>query len=94
MGAEAENEGMTLILDSGFTYGGELLSFWMTLRLCRSRSFRVVSILAALSWAITIGDRWILNDYGWPLWYEITLLCAAPLALLSLYALHRRRVAA
>ena len=74
------------ILDLGFTYGVEVFAFWMTLRMCRSRSFRVVGILAALSWLIMLGDRWLLEDHGFPLWYEISLLFSAPLAFATLYA--------
>ena len=74
------------ILDLGFTYGAELFAFWMTLHMCRTRSFRVVSIVAALSWLIMVGDRWVLDDHGFPLWYEIALLFCAPLALATLYA--------
>jgi hypothetical protein len=74
------------ILDLGFTYGAELFAFWMTLHMCRSRSFRVVSIVAALSWLTMVGDRWVLDDHGFPLWYEISLLFTVPLALATLYA--------
>jgi hypothetical protein len=81
---------LALILDLVLSFGGELFSFWMTLRLCRSGSLRVVSVLAVLSWILTLGDRWILGSYPWPLWYESALLCVAPSALLSLYVLKRR----
>jgi len=74
------------IVDLGLTYGGELFAFWMTLHLCRSRSFVVVSIAAALSWLIMFGDRWVLDEYGFALWYEIALLFTPPLALATLYA--------
>ena len=74
------------ILDLGLNYGAEVFAFWMTLHMSRSRSFRAVSIVAALSWLIMVGDRWMLQDYGFPLWYEISLLFSAPLALATLYA--------
>jgi hypothetical protein len=92
---EAAFETASLVIDLALTYSGELFSFWLTLQICRSRSLGAVGILAALSWTITFGDRWILEDYGWPLWYESALLCVAPLALITLYARkHRRNVVA
>jgi hypothetical protein len=88
---DAEHGLASLIIDLALTFGGELFAFWITLRLCRSRSFRVVSLVAVISWAITLGDRWLLADYGWPFWYEIALLCVTPLAFLSLYGLRRQQ---
>ena len=84
---------LSLVIDLVFTYGGELCALWMTWHLCRSRSFTVVSVLAALALTIMLVDRWMLGDYGWPLWYEIALLCVPPLALASLYVRDVRRIA-
>jgi len=79
-------ETLSEILDLGLTYGGELIALWMTLHLCRSRSFAVVSIAAMLFWLIMFVDRWVLEEYGFPEWYEIALLFTVPLALATLYA--------
>jgi len=88
---EALEVTFALTSDLGLTYCAELFAFWMALRICRSRSFWVVIVLAAISWAITFADRWVLNDHGWPFWYEMALLSVPVLAFISVYVLYRQR---
>jgi hypothetical protein len=75
----------SLGLDLVFTCGAELCAFWMALHLCRSRSFWIPTLTAALCWLIMFGERWLMEDYGFALWYEIGLLLTVPLALATLY---------
>ena len=84
-GEEDVDTVFSLGLDLIFTYGAELFAFWMTLHLCRSRSFWSAVITAVLCWLIMLGERWVINDYELALWYEIGLLLSVPLALGTLY---------
>ena len=84
-GEEDADTTFSLGLDLVFTYGAELFAFWMTLHLCRSRSFWTATITAALCWLIMVGERWVLNASELALWYEIGLLLSGPLALATLY---------
>jgi len=74
-----------LTLDLVLTVLFEVCALWMTWYLSRSGQFRAPSIAAGLILLITIVWRWVLNDFGWPLWYEILVLLSVPLAL---YMLH------
>ena len=88
-GEEEVDSTVSLGLDLVFTYGAELFAFWMTLHICRSRSFWTAAITAALCWLILFAERWVIEESGLALWYEIGLLLSVPLALLTLWARER-----
>lgn len=80
-----------LWLDAALSCGFELFAFWVTLWLCRSRRLRVPAATAVLSLIITLVNRWLLIDYGYPQWYELALLAGPPLAFGLLLLMVRKR---
>jgi hypothetical protein len=94
IGADPANENQQtpfLWLDAVLSCGSELIAFWMTWRLSRSRRLRVPATVAVLSWLITFVHRWLLNDFGYPQSYELALLATAPCAFVLFHLAVRRR---
>ena len=83
-----------LTLDLAFSFGFTLFGFWAAWRLSRSRRLRVPAIVGAICVAITFANRWVLNDYGWPVWYEVSLLLLIPagVAVMAFFLRRRQRL--
>ncbi len=92
-GSEAE-EMAALASDLILTFGFELFGLWAAWRLSRSRRLRVPAIVAGASLALTFVQRWLLSQFGWPLWYECALLVLPAIALgVMCRRLRRQRLA-
>lgn len=88
-----EKEGVAayLWLDVALTFAFEFGALWLTWYLSRSGRFTVPLIAGGAILLITMFWRWGVKDYGWPGWYEITLLLTVPIALCVLRWLSANR---
>jgi hypothetical protein len=89
-GSETE-EVAALVSDLILTFGFELFGLWAAWRLSRSRKFRVPALVAGISVVLTFVHRWLLADFGWPLWYEFALLVLPGVAAGVMWAAVRRQ---
>jgi hypothetical protein len=74
-----------LWLDVLLSFFFELLAFWLAWYVSRSGRFVVPVVVAASVLTLTIVWRWVVKDYGWPGWYEFSLLLTVPVALFVLH---------
>jgi peptidoglycan/LPS O-acetylase OafA/YrhL len=89
--AHPDDLALYLLIDVFLSTVGEFVAFWMSWRLSRSRRLRIPLSVAALSLLITVVHRWYLNDFGYPLWYELMILATLPCALLLFHLAARRQ---
>jgi hypothetical protein len=78
---DSSSDSPLLLSDLVLSFGFDYLGLWLAWRWSRSRSFTVPLAVAALSVVTTLIHRWFMNDFGWPLWYELALLTLAPVGL-------------
>jgi hypothetical protein len=78
---DSSSDSPLLVSDLVLSFGFDYLGIWLAWRWSRSRSFAVPLAVAALSVIGTLIHRWLMNNFGWPLWYELALLALAPMGL-------------